>query len=274
MAGQTVNFKLNGEEIRAAAGWTIWQAARAAGVFIPTLCHHEALHPFGACRLCVVEVEKDGKKTLEAACSYPAAEGLSVETETPRVQKSRKMTAALLLARCPSVPLIRELAARLGVAEDSLPLKGRAEEACILCGRCVRVCREAIGKRAVSFAYRGPQRRVSAPFGEEAPDCIGCTACVFVCPTGAVKAVRQDNRLRLSPWQTELPLLSCSACGRSFAAEKVLRHLHGLQKASFDPETLCPVCRRKQVGEALEKVSKLGKAGSFPPGKEQKQFKH
>ena len=254
MVLEMITLQINGQELQAEAGQTLLQVARRAGTVIPTLCHHEALAPFGACRLCVVEVEKEGRRKLEAACSYPAESEIAVFTDTPEVIRVRKMAATLLLSRCPQVPLIREIAAGLGVEENLLPLHGSKEEECILCGRCVRVCREAIGKHAISFTYRGTERRVSTPFGVHSHDCIGCTACSFVCPTGAIKVTRQGEKKHLKPWNTEVTLVNCSACGRSFIPEKVLAHLHEHQAAADGKESLCPICRRKETAASFAQL--------------------
>ena len=255
MTLEKITLQINGQEVQAEAGQTLLQVAREVSVFIPTLCHHEALAPFGACRLCLVEVEKEGHRNLEAACSYPAEGGIAFFTETPEVIRVRKMVIALLLSRCPQVPLIREIATRLEVNENLLPLQGsKEEEECILCGRCVRVCREAIGKHAVSFAYRGTERCVTTPFGDHSPDCIGCTACVFVCPTGAVKVTERGDKNYLEPWNTDVSLVNCDACGRSFIPEKVLAHLLGQQAVAAGKEPLCPICRRKETAAAFSQL--------------------
>lgn len=254
MSLETITLQINDQELPAQPGETILQVAHRAGIYIPTLCHHEALAPFGACRLCVVEVEKEGAVKYEAACSYPAEDGIAVSTDTPEVTSVRKMTVALLLSRCPEVPLIQKLAASLHLEDNQLPVSGEKEEECILCGRCVRVCREVIDKHAVSFAYRGTQRSVSTPFGEHSHDCIGCTACAFVCPTGAIKVSQDDQKRHLEPWNTEINLVSCTECGRSFAPEKVLEHLQ-VQQGEDDTEWLCPPCRRIRIATAFAEAS-------------------
>ncbi len=254
MVLEKITLQINGLEVQAEEGQTLLQVARSIGVFIPTLCHHEALLPFGACRLCLVEVEKEGRRKTEAACSYPAEREIAVFTETPEIMGVRKMAAAMLLSRCPQVPLIRKIATMLGAEDNLLPLQGSEAEECILCGRCVRVCREAIGKHAVSFAYRGTERSVTTPFGDHSHDCIGCTACVFVCPTGAIKVTEQGEKKHLDPWNTELSLTNCSACGRSFIPEKVLAHLHEHQAATDSKGSVCPICRRKETAATFAQL--------------------
>jgi len=181
-----MRFVLNGKKRDAADGATILEAARAAGVDIPAICAHEALEPYGACRLCIVEVREKGKKRsrVVTSCLYPVKEGLEVETETPRIRKLRRFLLELLLARSPETPYVRELAARYGIEK---PRFAKLGDDCILCGLCVRVCSEVVGANAIGFTGRGIGRKVDSPYGIDHSRCIACGACTFVCPTGAIQ---------------------------------------------------------------------------------------
>ena len=181
-----MKFVLNGRKREAATGATILEAARAAGVDIPAVCAHEALQPYGACRLCIVEAREKGKKRsrVVASCLYPVKEGLEVATETVRIKKLRKFLLELLLARSPEAPYVRELAARYGVKTARFSKLG---DDCILCGLCVRVCTEVVGANAIGYSGRGINRKVDSPFGIDHSRCIACGACTYVCPTGAVQ---------------------------------------------------------------------------------------
>ena len=163
-------------------GETILSAARANGISIPTLCYHEALEPYAACRLCIVELASARGK-LVAACAQPCEEGMIVLTNSPRVQTARRVTAELLMSSGAHLPLVRAVASAMGVqaVRFSLP-----QDDCILCGSCVRACDELVGAHAISLAQRGLRKEFAPPFSITSAACIGCATCVLICPTGAI----------------------------------------------------------------------------------------
>jgi bidirectional [NiFe] hydrogenase diaphorase subunit len=181
-----MRYKLNGRMREARKGSTVLEAAREAGVEIPAVCMHAGVEPYGACRLCVVEVRERGRKRwrVVASCLYPVSEGLEVRTDTERIRSHRRLLAELLLARCPDLPFVRELARSLGATRTRFE---RGDDDCIMCGLCVRVCSEVVGAEAIGFASRGIDRRIDAPFGIDHESCIACGACTAVCPTGAIQ---------------------------------------------------------------------------------------
>jgi len=186
-----IEVTIDGLPIAVQEDTTVLQAAQQLGISIPTLCHHPALEPYGACRLCTVEITVGGRSRLVTSCNYPIRTEMEVQTASPRVLRGRKMLAELLLARCPGVPAIQQLAADLGVTGVRF---AAGDELCYLCGLCVRTCRELIGQSAISFVGRGVDRQVGPPFLKFSDDCIACGACVFVCPTGAIKLEDITNK--------------------------------------------------------------------------------
>ncbi|MFQ5791002.1 MAG: 2Fe-2S iron-sulfur cluster-binding protein, partial [Acidobacteriota bacterium] len=178
-----VSLTIDGKTVEVEQGSTVLEAAEKLGIQIPTLCHHKALLPYGACRVCLVELENSSGSKIEASCVYPAQEGLVVKTDTERVLRTRKTMVELLLARCPQVEGIRRLATEMGIEKTRFPEK---DEECILCGLCVRVCHEKMGVGAINFVNRGSEKKIAPPYDEHSPICRACGACEVVCPTNCV----------------------------------------------------------------------------------------
>jgi heterodisulfide reductase subunit A2 len=187
-----IPLTINDRSIEVPEGTTVLEAARKIGITIPTLCHYEAIKPYGGCRLCLVEVTQGNRTQLTASCTYPVSEGLQVVTESPDILEGRRLVIDLLLSRCPDVPALQELARQFGVLGPSFI---KEQEECILCGKCVRVCRELMGVGAIGLVGRGAKRQVLTPFGEFSETCRTCGACAFVCPTGAISLDKISARL-------------------------------------------------------------------------------
>ncbi|MCY2993204.1 MAG: 2Fe-2S iron-sulfur cluster-binding protein [Planctomycetota bacterium] len=183
-ATNRVRVNVDGRTAEVPRGTTILQAARQMGVTIPTLCNYRGLSPYGACRVCLVEIETPRGGQLVASCSHPIESSLVVHTETENVKESRGMVLELLLAQAPDSRELAEFAAQLGVKSTSF--QPAAEGKCILCGLCARVCSEMMGRGAVNLYGRGTSREVRTAFDEQSNQCQACGACAFVCPTGAV----------------------------------------------------------------------------------------
>ncbi|MBI2193626.1 MAG: (2Fe-2S)-binding protein [Planctomycetes bacterium] len=210
---------VDGKEIEARDGRTLLPVLRGIGVRIPTLCFHEAVSPYGACRLCLVEVTAGKRTLLAASCMYPVAEGLVVKTASERVIRARRMVAELLLARCPGVPRVREIAGELGVQASRFPQR---DERCVLCGLCVRGCAEIAGVHAIDFASRGVYMDLAPPFHRASETCVGCTTCVTLCPTGCLDPLdfrMPPSRHRFSETR---PAAGCTLC-----ASESFRSDHG-----------------------------------------------
>lgn len=179
MEKEIVSLHIDRNTISVAEGTTILEAARQIGIEIPTLCSHENLSPYSACRICTVEVIQNEQSSLQSSCSYPVEEGLIVKTNSERVIKGRRMIVELLLARCPNETLIQEMAKTMDIQKPRFRLKN---EDCILCGLCVAVCDEILGIGAIGFAGRGTNVKVCTPFELPSDECIACGACSYVCP--------------------------------------------------------------------------------------------
>lgn len=174
-----ITLKLNGLEATVEDGTTILEAARFYGFPIPTICHMDGLTPYGACRLCVVEIGEGSKTKLVSSCTYPVEEGLKVRTASARVIRARKMVLELLLASCPQSKIIQDLAS----AHDVRRQRFRQEyEDCILCGLCVRMCKEQMVANAIGFRGRGEHRSLGTPFDIKSDKCRLCGGCIYVCP--------------------------------------------------------------------------------------------
>jgi len=182
-----ITLKIDGIEVNAKEGTSIFDVAKTVGIKIPTLCHNSALEPFGACRVCSVEItDKRGRKKIVTSCNYPVSEGLIVDTKSEKVFRTRQLLLELLLARCPNAKRIQDLAREYGIEKPSFCVVD-PEEDCILCGLCARVCEEKVGVSAINFANRGVEREVTAPYHTISDDCVGCGACAIVCPTDSKK---------------------------------------------------------------------------------------
>ncbi len=132
-------LQIDGKAVKATAGMTILQAARLAGIAIPTLCDHPKLEPYGVCRICTVEVEVRGRKNYVVSCLYPVAQGLIVRTRSEKVDKVRRVIVEELLAHAPNSPELMNLAQEYGA--DRVRFENEPSF-CILCGLCVRYCAE------------------------------------------------------------------------------------------------------------------------------------
>ncbi len=205
-----ITLNIDGQQVEALEGSTILDVARENGIQIPTLCYHEALEPYGACRLCVVELVTPKRSRLVASCVHPAEEGAVVKTNSEMVQRSRRMTVELLLAAVPNVQLIRELAAEMGVRGPRVSLGDRE---CILCGLCVRACKEIVGANAISLVNRGFDKEVKPPFEIGSNACVGCATCVFICPTGAINLEDILTDRSVHQWESAFSSRSCRLCG-------------------------------------------------------------
>lgn len=174
-----ITLEINGLSTSVEEGTTLLEAARGLGFPIPTLCEMEGLSPYGACRLCVVELGEGPKAKLVSACTYRAEPGLKVRTASNRVMRARRMVLELLLASCPQSKTIQDLAAQFEVKQQRFR---QEHEDCILCGLCVRMCAEQMVAGAIGFRGRGQTRSIGTPFDMKSETCRLCGGCIYVCP--------------------------------------------------------------------------------------------
>jgi len=228
-----IELTIDGKKVVVPKGTTILQAARKIGVIVPTLCYDEEITSFHCCRICMVEVEGEGQ--LVASCSTAAVPGMVVNTNSPDVVEARRTILELLLANHPHDCLVCDKAGSCKLQNyaywygvDANRFSGKRKQSsidnssafiyrdpskCILCGKCVRVCEEVVGKNVIDFAWRGFETRVTPPL--EAPladtDCIQCGNCIAVCPVGALteKSLRGKGR----SWEISKVTTVCPYCG-------------------------------------------------------------
>ncbi len=228
---QKISVTVDGKKVEVPLGATILEAANAAGSRVPTLCHDNKLHPFGACRICLVEVEGTPRK-FTPSCTTPATDNMVVKTSTPSLIEARRMVLELLLIKhpldcpvcdkageCSLQDLVHEYGlgtSRFDAEKGYLPpdyesaIIERNISRCILCGKCVRICDEqnAVGEWA--FTRRGTRARISTDF-DRPLDCEFCGECVEICPVGALTT--RQFKYKARSWNLEATSSVCNYCG-------------------------------------------------------------
>lgn len=225
-----MNITIDGKDVDVAEGTTVLEAAKMTDIVIPTLCHDDRIKPFGACRLCIVEIA--GMVKPVTACTTPVTEGMLVTTQSAKLFRLRKTVVELLLSDHPNDCMtcigagdctLQELAYQYGIRDnrfegemrdhhrvDTNPFIVRQQNKCVLCGLCVRVCEEVQGVGAIGFAERGFEAKVIPPFGNTL-DCEFCGQCVSVCPTGALSGAMWAGKARMEGVETTDT--TCTYCG-------------------------------------------------------------
>jgi len=178
-------LQIDGKEVSAKEGMTLLEAARSAGITIPTLCTHEKLEPYGGCRLCLVELEGRGWTRLVVSCVYPVEKNLVVRTRSEKVDRIRKMILQLLLAHAPDAFDLQDLAKEYGADKNRFE---KEASFCIHCGLCVRYCAEVKKLNAVGFVDRGIRKEISFIPEIASKECWNCKECFPLCPTEALQA--------------------------------------------------------------------------------------
>lgn len=249
-----IELILDGRRVQARKGEFLLSVAKRAGIPIPTLCHHEAVEPAGACRLCMVEVTrpewKDWSK-LVTACLFPAEDGLVVNTRSTRVTDLRREVLELLLARSPKATELIRLGREYGIEETGYSVEADGDN-CILCDICTRVCNHLV-TGAISRVNRGIEKKVETPFGEPSNDCIGCLACAKSCPTQAIPFKQEGNHRTI--WGKTFELVACKQCGAPTVTREQAEWIAGRTGKPLDEYFLCESCKMKNTAQSSRKLA-------------------
>ncbi|TET48131.1 MAG: 2Fe-2S iron-sulfur cluster binding domain-containing protein, partial [Actinomycetota bacterium] len=174
-----ITLTIDGAKIRAPRGTSVLDIALEYGICIPHLCHSRDLTPIGVCRLCIVEVIKNGRSKVITSCTLEVEEGMIILAHSEKILKVRKNIAEMLLAEAPNSSAIQDIALLCGVKEVRYPFRNKD---CVLCGRCVRACSEIWQSKSLGFVGRGKERHVALPFDKRPEFCKRCNSCIDVCP--------------------------------------------------------------------------------------------
>ena len=240
---ELVELTIDGQKVLAHPGTTVLDAALANNIDIPRLCHHPELSVSGGCRLCIVNVE--GYPNPTPSCGLTCEDGMSIETHNAELFQTRREIIDLFISEHPldcvtcdksGACLLQKYAYDFGISktshefeiskpifQDDNPFFIRDHQYCILCGRCVRVCDEVVGARAIDFAGRGFECHIATPFDDPMIDstCVFCGNCVQVCPTAALMPVSRVGKGR--EWELERVDTICGYCGVGCQIEYALK---------------------------------------------------
>ncbi len=266
-----VTLTINDVSVTVPKGSTVLHAATKAGFFIPTFCHAPELVGFGACRICVVEIQ--GMRNMPASCVTEATEGMVVQTESPAVMEARKTILELILSNHPQdcltcekngQCLLQDYAFRYGVKgpcfegekhtyplDESNPYIIRDLNKCILCGRCVRTCAQVKDRAVIDYTFRGFYTKIAPPMDEPLAesDCVSCARCVAVCPVGALTYKRLSGKGR--SWEMQRKPITCTFCDNGCAFNLMVKGEKVVGVEAKAPALGRPLCLKGRLGLEL-----------------------
>ena len=231
-----ITLTINDKIVEVNSEFTLLEAIQSTGIDVPTLCHHPSLKPDGSCRICVVEDEDSGN--LLASCTTPIRDGMKIQTHSEEVKEARKLNLELLLSNHPNdcmtcesdgscklqdlvylydidKPTFGTLTEKTNKDDSNNPFIEFNQDKCILCGRCVRACKEIQVSNAIEFTQRGSQAQILNLYGKDVSDistCVHCGQCVEMCPTGALGYIPSKKKGRAYEVDQRVETV-CSYCG-------------------------------------------------------------
>lgn len=248
----TIRFHIDDMAVEADEGEWLLDVARRIGTDIPALCHHDALEPIGACRVCLVEVQQGERRSISTSCNFRVEPGIQVFTDTEEVRRHRAMNLELLLARAPGSDRIRQLAARYGVTRARFGPPAHAPlPDCILCELCVRTC-AALDHHALTTVGRGDKKRIGLPFNRPADTCVGCASCASVCPTDCILVKESDTQRTI--WGQSFDFVRCSECGAPVITEAQKAFAIANQGLPEDYYETCERCKQAAASKRFAAV--------------------
>lgn len=249
-----VTLTINGKQVQAKEGEMLLAVIRREGIEVPSTCHHEAVEPYGACRLCTVEITKpdwDGWSKQVTSCLYPVEQDLMVTTHSESLNDLRATLLDLMLARSPQAKLVQDMAAEYGVTKSSFDIVPDANN-CILCGLCTRVC-DAMGFKAISTVGRGHGKEIAPPLGEAPPDCVGCLSCAQICPTNYIEFTETKTTRKI--WGKTFKLIKCETTGQTTITEEFAAYLNKHRNIPEDYFKRSDLAHRRELAATMGKIA-------------------